>query len=128
MDPQPPGSGHASEGDPTRILRATRPLPPLRRVAQPHSDQRARRKAGTTILSAWSAGPRALVGRVCLEAIGQFPGAAERGGVSAPDLIGRNAQAFSGDAPNEVGREQAVVAAEKQPYEDIGARHERGWL
>src|SRR4051812_11557870 len=70
----------------------------------------------------------AMLGRVGNEAGGQFLGPAEGRRMPAVDLIRRDAKAFARDATYELGREQAVVAAEEDPGRNVGPRLERSGL
>ncbi len=64
--------------------------------------------------------------RIRLETVRQLVRAAQRGGVSAVDFVGGDAQALPGDAAKKTHGEQAVFATDQDPRGGVGPSPERG--
>jgi hypothetical protein len=71
---------------------------------------------------------QSLFGRVRRKAVCQLVRVAQRWGVSTIDFVGGQAQPFPGDAAEEAGGEQVVVATDQDPGGDVGPSLQRRWF
>ena len=87
--------------------------------------RRSRRRAGEADVTVPLPGAVPRLGRVAHQHVRQLFRAAECDAVAARDLVGNDAQAVGYQPAKEVGREEAVLAAEHEPRRHVRPRIQR---